>query len=51
MDQLTQAITGEHNRAQAQGYHIGSTGLIARDIAVHIGHLKRRIRTCLIDCS
>ena len=43
MDQLTQAITGEHNRAHAQGYHIGNTGLSARDIAVHIGHSKRRI--------
>ena len=43
LDQLTQAITGEHNRAHAQGYHINSTGLIARDITVHIDHLKRRI--------
>ena len=40
---LTQAIIREHSRAHAQGYHIGSTGLIARDMAVHIRHLKRRI--------
>ena len=43
VDQLTQAIIREHSRAHAQGYHIGSTGLIARDMAVHIRHLKRRI--------
>ena len=43
VDQLTQAIIREHSRAHAQGYHINSTGLIARDMAVHIRHLKRRI--------
>ena len=40
---LTQAIIREHSRAHAQGYPINSTGLIARDMAVHIRHLKRRI--------
>ena len=40
---LTQAIIREHSRAHAQGYPIHSTGLIARDMAVPIRHLKRRI--------
>ena len=43
VNQLTQAIIREHSRAHAQGYPINSTGLIARDMAVHIRHLKRRI--------
>ena len=42
--QLKQAIIRERNRAHAQDYHIESTRLIARDIQVHIGHLKRRIQ-------
>ena len=44
VDQLTQAIIREHSRAHAQGYPINSTGLIARDMAVPIRHLKRRIQ-------
>ena len=43
-DPLKQAIIRERNRSHAQGYPIRNTRLIARDIQVHIRHLKRRIK-------
>ena len=43
VDPLKQAIIREQSRSHAQDYPIESTRLIARDIAVHIRHLKRRI--------
>ena len=43
-DPLKQAIIRERNRSHAQGYPIRNTHLIARDIQVHIRHLKRRIK-------
>ena len=42
-DNLKQEISREQSRSHAQSYHIRSTRLIARDIQVHIRHLKRRI--------
>ena len=43
IDQRKQEISREQSRSHAQSYHIRSTHLIARDIQVHIRHLKRRI--------
>lgn len=44
MNQLKVEVNREANRLHAEGYRSSSTGLIERDIQVHIRHLQGRIR-------